>query len=185
MTATTAHSVTLPVGVVVIREDSDHPWQDHSWRPYGVIVGAPTCTGWKELRRGEGWIQYHAATLLLELHRKETEGYRENLMTDRPSIYVVMSENDEEDAQMPFEVDLVTASAFEAQDYCDSGEEIVEAIDMPEQVKGWIGAFVDEHHVEEKFKKRKRDKLKIEDHKFGQEPIFELRKRMARAKRDD
>lgn len=185
MTASSPHSVTLPVGVVVIKEDSDHPWQDHSWRPYGVIVGAPDCTGWRELRRGEGWIQYHAATLSLELHRKETEAYRENLMTERPSIYVVMSENEDDEPDAPYDVHLVTASPFDAQDYCDSGEEIVEPIDMPEQVVRWVEAFVDEHHVEEKFIKRKRDKLDVEEHKFGQEPIFELRKRMARAKRDD
>ena len=86
MTASTAHTATVPVGVVVIREDSDHPWQDHSWRPYGVIIGAPECTAWKELRRGEGWIQYYAATLALELHRKETEAYRENLATEQPAI---------------------------------------------------------------------------------------------------
>ena len=48
---------------------------------------------------------------------------------------------------------------------------------MPKGVAGWISSFVDEHHVEQTFKKRRRDEVKIEEHKFGQEPIFETRHR--------
>ena len=34
------------------------------------------------------------------------------------------------------------------------------------------------HYKEEPFKKRKRDKVHVEEYKFGQEPLVELRKRM-------
>jgi hypothetical protein len=49
---------------------------------------------------------------------------------------------------------------------------------MPAELFALVSDFVDKHHVEEKFKKRKRDEVKLEEHKFGQEPIFEMRKRM-------
>lgn len=173
-----AQPVSMPVGIVVAREEIDSPWQDHLWRPVGVVAGVPELFQWKELMRGEGWIHYYATTLPLELHRKETEAYKHNLESRHPSLYIVLSEVDEDtDAEFPYHVHLVTASPFEAQDYLDSGEEIVEPVEMPKGVAGWISSFVDEHHVEQTFKKRRRDEVKIEEHKFGQEPIFETRHR--------
>ena len=73
---------------------------------------------------------------------------------------------------------MVTASPYEAQDYLDSGEEIVEAIPMPQRVSELVEAFCAYHHKEEAFVKRKRDKVKTEDLKFGKEPIFEAAGRM-------
>lgn len=174
-----AQSESMPVGVVVAREDIDNAWEDHIWRPVGILPGAPEVEGWKELRRGEGWVQYHAATLPLELFRKETEAYKYNLAGREPVVYVVLAE-DEEAGEFPFQVHLVTASPYEAQDYLDSGEEIVEPILMPEGVVAWISTFVEEHHKDEKFKKRKRDEVDLEEHKFGSEPIVVVRERMAR-----
>jgi hypothetical protein len=53
---------------------------------------------------------------------------------------------------------LVTASPYEAQDYTDSGEELVEKVRMPRVIIGWVEAFVSLHHEHEAFKKRQRDK---------------------------
>jgi hypothetical protein len=175
-----SYFVSIPLGVVIAREEIDSQWQDHVWRPVGILPGAPDVEGWKELRRGDGWVQYHAATLPLELFRKETEAYKFNLEGREPVIYVVLSEDDDEDAEYPYSVHLVTASPYEAQDYLDSGEDIVEPIVMPEALVEWIAAFVDEHHEEQKFKKRRRDDVDLEEHKFGQEPIVVVRERMAR-----
>jgi hypothetical protein len=172
----------MPVGVIVAREDIDSQWEDHVWRPVGIWPGAPEAEDWKELRRGEGWVQYHAATLPLELFRKETEAYKYNLDGKEPAIYVVLAEDDEQQ-DFPFCVHLVTASPYEAQDYLDSGEEIVEPISMPGELAEWIGAFIDEHHSEEKFKKRKRDEVDLEEHKFGSEPIVVVRERIARERK--
>lgn len=172
-------AVSIKVGVVIAREDIDNKWEDHVWRPVGVLPGAPDVDDWTELRRGEGWVHYHAQTVPLELHRKETESYKFNLEGREPVLYVVLSDEDNE-SDFPYEVHLVTASPYEAADYLDSGEQIVEPVEMPESVFAFVSQFVDEHHVDEKFKKRKRSEVKIEEHKFGQEPIVELRKRMGR-----
>ncbi len=184
--------LSIPLGVVIAREAVEDPWIDHVWQLRAVFPGAPEITAWKELRRGtksdgSRWVEYHAATLPLELHAKETESYRVNLADARPSVYVVMHEADDDadegegtgegnDAP-PLVVRHVTVSAFEAQDYLDSGEEMVEAAPMPAELRALVEAFVEAHHVEEKFIKRKQRKVNVEEHKFGQEPIFLRRDR--------
>ena len=45
-----SYFVSMPLGVVVAREDIDSQWQDHVWRPVGVLPGAPEIDGWKELK---------------------------------------------------------------------------------------------------------------------------------------
>ena len=184
--------LTIDIGVVVAREDVDHPWQDHIWRPVSVFLNAPKVSAWRELRRGEGFVHYHAATIEMELHRKETPGYRTNLQLEQPSVYVVLrsgeleDEDEDEDRDWPVEVHMVSASPFDAEAYGDGGDEIIEAVPMPEQLIDLVQAFIDEHHVEEPFKKRKQKKHhRQEDYHFGQEPVVELRARMARAGKRD
>jgi len=85
-----------------------------------------------------------------------TEAYLTTLSMEPPSVYVVL--RPAEDADHPHEVEpfAVTASAFEAQDYLDSGEETVEPVLAPPGLVAWIREFTEAHHVEEEFKKRKR-----------------------------
>ena len=174
-------TVSIPLGVVIAREDIASKWQDHVWRPIGILPGAPPVEDWIELQRGEGWVHYHAATVPLELFRKDTESYIYNLGMHEPSIFIVFSGEEDEENDRPLSVHLVTASPYEAADYLDSGEQIVEQVEMPPELLALVSEFVAEHHVEEKFKKRKNIKVKPEDYKFGQEPIFEMRKRMSQA----
>jgi len=145
----------MVVGIVVERRKLDNPWVDHSWHVVAVIPGAPVVDEWVELRRGEGWVQFHARTLPIALFRGETEGYKYNLSLDPPRIYVVLREADEADDHEvePF---LATVCPYEAQDYMDSGDEIVETSAMPEPVMAWLAAFVERHHVDRPFVKRKR-----------------------------
>lgn len=146
---------SIPFGIVVERRETDHPWQDHEWQVIAVIPGAAIIDEWKELDRDGGNARYHAGTLDLELFKRETEGYRVNLSQTPPSIYVVMRPGEEEEDH-EYEPFLLTACAFEAQDYLDTGEELVEAVPMPPETAHWIEAFINEHHVEIPFKKRKR-----------------------------
>lgn len=153
----------MPLGVVIERREIDNPWEQYAWCPIAVIPGAGPVEGWRVLNEGPGWTQYHAATLPLELHRKETEAYRTNLSDEPPVIYVVLRET-EEDGAWDFEPFLVTASPFDAQDYLDSGDDIVEGVPMPDGVVAWVQAFVDKHHVDEPFIKRKRKVAREDAH---------------------
>jgi hypothetical protein len=169
---------TLDVGVIVERRKIDHPWQEWSWRPVAVVPGAPRVDGWSQTVTGDGWTQFHAATVTVELHPTEAEGYAVSLEPP-PRVWVVLRA-DEDGGDFPYKVHLVTVSAYRAQDYLGSGEEIVESVPMPPLMVAWLEAYVAEHFVAVPFKKRQRDTVRIEDQMFGKEPIFESRKRHLR-----
>ncbi|MBU2582150.1 MAG: DUF3305 domain-containing protein [Alphaproteobacteria bacterium] len=172
--------LSIPVGVVVAREMIAHPWQSHRWRPVSIFLDAPRTGQWRELRRDDRSVLYHAATLNLELFRKETTAYRVNLANGEPTVYVVLREDPDSDNEWPVDVHLVTASPFEAQSHGDVGLDNVEGVPMPAQLVEVVQAFIDEHHHEEPFFKRKRQPhLRAEEHKFGQEPVVALRERMS------
>lgn len=147
---------SMRVGIVVERRSSSHPWADHIWTPVAVIPGAPPADPqgpWKILKQGEGWEQYLAGTLEIEIWRTDTEAYLDGLSTTPPNVYVVLREADGgEHDYVPF---LATVSTYEAQDYTDGGEDIVEGVPMPEAVTAWLRAFVEKHHAPEPFKKRR------------------------------
>ena len=170
-------SETMPLGVVIERRRSDHPWSDYAWRPVAVIPGAPARdpqSEWIELRQGEDWVQYHCGTLPLELFRAETEGYKVNLSQKPPRIFVLLRREDDLNSSHDYVPFLVTASPYEAQDYLDSGEEIVEGVPMPEDVAAFVQDFVDAHHKEEVFVKRKRKKAAPGDELFSRRPPVTL-----------
>ena len=75
--------LSITLGVVIARDRIDHPWQEHAWRPVSVFLNAPEASQWRELRREEKSVHYHAATMALELHAKETIGYQANLEPTR------------------------------------------------------------------------------------------------------
>ncbi len=172
---------TITLGVVVAREKIDHPWQEFRWRAVSVFLDPPEKADWRQLVNDKTVTQFHAATIPLVLHRKETMSYRVNLANGEPSIYVVLREESEADADYPVRVHAVTASPFEAQTYGDLAFDSVDRVAMPDRLLAMVEMFVGEHPGEEKFTKRKRqphpgDK---KDHQFGQEPIIILRERMA------
>ncbi len=162
--------IAMPIGVVVERRELQNRWQKVAWKPIGVLPGAGPVEQSKVLLRGDGWVHYHMATLPLELHRRETLAYKTNLNDQPPRLYVVLRTN--EDATVEEEVTpfLVTASPFQAQDYLDAGDDIVEGVTMPSAVVAWISGFCDHHHVDEPFKKRKRKRYDPNEVGFSRRP---------------
>ncbi len=144
----------MPLGVVLERRPIEHPWAEWSWRAVAVIPGAGPVQAPRELVRDDTGARFHVATLELGLHRKETEGYRVNLSQPSPTVYVGLRPGaDDGEAPAPF---VVTVCPYEAEDYEIGGEERVDAVPMPPEVAALVGHFVDRHHVEEPFIKRKR-----------------------------
>jgi hypothetical protein len=157
-------SIRMPLGVVMERRELDNRWQRFGWRPVAVIPGGPPVDQWRELVRGQRFVRWHAATLPLELHRAETEAYRVNLAGRSPAIYVVLrsiepSERTAGNDVGPF---AVTASPYDAEGYME-GDYLVEAVPMPEGLIAWVQAFVERHHVDQPFEKRKRKRPETED----------------------
>lgn len=148
----------MPLGIVIRRSPGATRWVKYVWNAVAVLPGAPDAT-WKEMRREGDTIEYHAATLPLELFRTDTEAYLHGLSAKVPSIYVVMRDAD---GDQPLDMVLATASPYEAQDYADTGEELVEKVPMPDGLIAWIRSFIDQHHEDEVFVKRRRDKSRVD-----------------------
>ncbi len=144
----------ISLGVVLERRETGNQWQPHAWTALAVIPGAEP-SAWKLLKQGDGWAQYLAGTMDLELYPKETEGYLLNLSQPEPSVYVVINPDEEEEhGAVLF---LLTVCPYEAESYTESdGDDvIVDRVAMPPDVHAWVQGFVETHHVDQPFKKRK------------------------------
>ena len=148
----------MPVGVVLRRTPGATRWQKWNWVASSVLPGAAEAD-WRELRRDGETVEYHAKTLPLELHGADAEAYLHGLNAQVPCVYVIMRPSA---GDPPLELVLITASPYEAQDYTDSGEEIVEKVAMPPLLRAAVEDFVDEFYREEPFVKRKRDKKRVD-----------------------
>ncbi len=155
--------ISMPLGVVMRRRPGVTRWQKWIWSVTAVLPGA-TRAEWQELRREGEAVEYHAATVTLALHRAETEGYRVSLAMTPPSVFVILDEPDESGRP---QVHQVTASAFEAQDHADAGDQEVAPVPMPPGLIAWVQEFVDAHVKEERFRKRRRDKARIDRRQDG------------------
>lgn len=151
----------LPVGVVVRRTPGVTRWVRDVWKPVAVIPGAPEAF-WKELVRDGDVVDYHAGTVTMDLYRADVEGYLVSLNMIVPSVWIVLDRDETRQSPSGWVVSSVTASAHEALDAQDNGESIVEPVPIPESLAGWIKEFIDMHYVEEPFKKRRRDEVRID-----------------------
>lgn len=154
---------TMPLGIVMRRTPGVTRWAAWAWKAVAVLPGAGAAD-WRVLRQDGDVTEYHATTMTLELHGAETESYLHGLSAQVPSVYAVFRKGG---GECPLEAVLVTASPYEAQDYEDNGEDIVEKIPMPDGLIAWVRDFVEAYHTEEEFKKRRRDKVKVDAHVDG------------------
>lgn len=152
---------TMPLGVVMRRSPGVTRWVKWHWTAVGVLPGAPPAD-WRVLREDGDTSDYHAATEALTLWATDTEAYCVALADPSPCIYVILRQTDDADAQMPYAVHLVTASPYEAQDYADSGEEVVEKVPMSGGLIAWVQDFIEAHHEDEMFVKRRRDRKRVD-----------------------
>ena len=150
----------ISVGVILRKSPSKSAWLKWVWQPVGLIPGSKT-EEWKLLREDSGVFEYHAGSKIILLHRAEVEAYKVSLSMTPASAFVVMERDELETEDCEYKVHTVTASAYEAQDYCDSDEYLVEPVPMPPSLQAWIENFVENHFDEKPFVKRKRDKVNI------------------------
>ena len=146
---------TLAVGVVVERVKAASPWIDYIWRPTSVFVGQPDTPPWAKLTDDGERATFYAGPGMVELHRSETANYRDNLATGSPALWVVLRESG---GEPPYALYLVTADPSEGEGMTEAGNNIVEQVPMPDVARDVVAAFVAEHHVDEVFVKRERDR---------------------------
>ena len=152
MTAPVLH---IAAGVVVERVKSTSQWIDYLWRPGSVLVGAPETAPWPRLSGDGERATFYAGSSNIVLHAADTGSYRDNLASGAPSLWVVLRPAD---SDPPYDLFAVTADPSEGEAMTEAGNNIVEAVPMPEPIREAVAAFVAEHHVERAFFKRKRDR---------------------------
>ena len=145
---------TFRVGVVVEKRPSKSPWAEWSWHIVAVVPEAPgTAAG--AVLGGEGDAQMiYAGSSEVEFHRVETANYRDNLVSGRPALWVTLQTDDE--APAGIRLLSVTADPAEGEAMTEAGELLVDTVAMPSDMAEALAAFIETHHVERAFTKRKR-----------------------------
>jgi hypothetical protein len=150
--------VSIPVGVVVDRIKAESQWIDYIWQPAAVLVGAPDAQPWTLLSGDGDRASFYAGGTSIDLYRSDTGNYRDNLLGDS-RLWVVLTPTE---SDPPYSLFMVTADPTEGEAQTETGVNLVEAVAMPDAVRAMLDTFVAEHHVEQTFYKRKRDRANPE-----------------------
>ena len=143
----------IPVGVIVERVKARSPWLDFIYRPVSVLAGVPAAAPWTVLETSADSTRYYAGASIIELHRTETAGYKDNLACGAPLLWVVLRPAA---GEVGFELLAVTADPAEGEALTGAGDDLVETVAMPETIQHAVMAFVATHHKEQPFIKRQR-----------------------------
>lgn len=143
------------VGVVLRRRTIDNPWIDHMWSPLMILDEIPAATPWTMLSQQDGTTLYYAGSAFIDLFSSDTASYRDNLADGSPLIWVALRRPD---GGTELELTKVTADPTEGEAIFGSGVDVIGTVPMPPNIASWVAAFVDAHHVELVFHKRKRDR---------------------------
>ncbi len=147
----------LNVGLVVERRTLSGQWGGQAWRPATIFSVAPDVAAWTALGGSAHSLRYYAGEATIHLYSTDTANYRDNLASGAPKLWVVLRPLGPEP---PVEVHLVTADPAEGEASTEAGNDVVETVEMPTEIAAQIAAFVEAHHVERPFLKRKRDRGK-------------------------
>ena len=146
---------TVEVGVIVERRVLKNPWIDHAWVSVAALAGAPAAAPWTVLHQTAEATRYYAGAFEVEFFASETGMYRDNLRSGRPCLWVSLRRTD---APPGVALQLVTADPSDGESLTEAGSDIIEAVPMPVEIQQKLAAFVEAHHVERPFIKRKRDR---------------------------
>lgn len=146
--------VSIPIGVVLERRKAKSPWADFVWRPVAVLPGVPDAAPWTTLDEDTDRANFYAGAAKVDLYRPDTSGYRDNLATGEPLLWVVLRPTG---AEPPYELSAVTAEPSEGEAFTEGATNLVDTVPMPDAVRAVVADFIAEHHVERAFVRRKRD----------------------------
>lgn len=145
---------TIAVGIVVERHKASSQWIDYVWRPVAALGGVPQTQPWTVLMQEGDVTTFYAGAAEVEFFRSATSNYRDNLAGDQ-SLWVVLRPTG---SDPPYSLFAVTADPSEGEACTETGVDLVELVPLPDIVREAMIDFVAEHHVEQPFFKRKRDR---------------------------
>lgn len=150
---------SIPVGVIVERSKGATPWAEFYWRGVSVLPGQPDTAPWTKLSDDGERVSFYAGTAEVQLYPTETGFYRDNLQSGAPSLWIALRPVE---TDPPYVVSAVTADPNEGEGLTETATELVEQVPMPAVIQQVVAAFIAEHHVEQPFVKRKRDRANPE-----------------------
>jgi hypothetical protein len=146
---------TIRVGVVIERRKAKSAWADFLWRPVAVLSGVPDASPWTALNGTAECMNFYAGASEIELYRADTPGYRDNLATGAPQLWVALRPTG---AEPPYEIAAITAEPSQGEAFNETATNLVEAMPMPASIRSAVVAFVAQYHFEHPFVKRQRDR---------------------------
>ena len=159
--STARKSLRIPVSVVLERRIARvGPWSQVQWEAVAAVAGEAVVS-----ERGKATLvheddesrRYLWPGLAVELFPDGCEGYWYNLLSERPSLFVVCFERDEdEEGETELIPAIVTASQDEANAHLESDDPVY-SVPMPEKIVESVERYVVENYEPEVKKKRKRE----------------------------
>ena len=137
----------LRLGVVAASHPPVTRWSERVLRPVAVMTDLPGLDVGVLMSDRDGVQTVYLGDHGLVLHSGETRHYIDNLTAKQPSVWVALDEG---------RVSVVTVDPYEGEALASDPERVVEAVPMPPVLGGRLDAFIQAHHVEEVFYKRKR-----------------------------
>jgi hypothetical protein len=145
----------IPVGVLVERRKAESMWADYIWTPVAVLAGTPETPPWTMLRQEEDRATFYVGAAEVELYRTETGNYRDNLGAAMPSVWVALRPTE---GEPPYSILKVTVDPAEGEALTEAGNDLIEAVPMPQPIRELLADFVAQHHVERTVFKRARER---------------------------
>lgn len=142
----------IRIGVVAERRPPVTRWSTGELRPVMVLPAEPATPPGTCLRREDGVETWYLGGRDMVLWSGDASHHRDNLMSQRPSVWVVLRGNDPARS----EVLAVTVDPYEGEGLASDPELIVDAVPMPDAVARAVAAFSERYFVDMPFKKRKR-----------------------------
>lgn len=145
---------TLDVWVVGERRAATSPWAGDGWAVVSVQPGAPEVAPGTVLAEGPGWSRLFLGCARITLYGRETANYKFNLEAARPAVFAILRRGG------PLGVSLLAVSVDpgEIDSHADSGDDLIEALPLPDDIAAWVADFVARHHKEQPRYKRRRDR---------------------------
>lgn len=142
----------IRLGVLALRRPPVTRWSTGQLQPLAVLMPEPATAANTRLIDDAGTETWYLGGRDLVLWSGDTAHHRDNLSSGQPKVWVALRGNDPARA----EVICLTADPYEGEGLSSDLDLIVGAVPMPDAVRAIVAGFIDRHHVDIPFKRRKR-----------------------------
>lgn len=142
----------LRFGVVAKRRPPVSRWSTGELRALAVLGAEPATPPHTMIATEAGVETWYLGARELVLWSGDTGHYRDNLSSGAPAVWVALRGSDPARS----EIICLTVDPYEGEGLASDLDLIVDKVPMPDALQRHLMGFVDAHHVEMPFKKRKR-----------------------------